>query len=430
MGISCATRGNIYLLLFGIVPLILSKGFWDKKRLFALSAIVILFGAIFFAQTPFIVYNTIKCGKLSGASTASAAVLALGNTPEAPAGGRNYFAGNGPMEYPESYQIFMARDKERSVPLQIMDYFFENPLEYIELSFRKVLLFWTWAEIPNNVSYYEGLKQSRCLFFNVLGHSYIIILLGISGILFSLKNIFKERNYPLIMLLAVVIFYQLSIAFFYNLGRFRAPILADMAVFSSIFIVAVAENFKNRAMKKYLIGSLTGGAYLIFGYSIYQRYYESTIMEYVRPNGTEIATLNKGEKCIFDYGPISFGNWMGFSFKCGDTVTKEFKVKNPNQAGKLKFMLTNEERKGTALIKINGTPHTFELDKSADGYYIVPVTLQEGKVKLELISVYGSNSNKEVDLSMDGQRFYKRSWYNDEVIPFEWVMRFYYADKE
>ena len=127
---------------------------------------------------------------------------------------------------------------------------------------------------------------------------------------------------------------------------------------------------------------------------------------------------------------MSFGNWMGFTLKCGDVVSKEFKVKNLNQSGKLKFMLFNAEKKGSVLIKINGIPHRFELDKGEDGYYIVPVTLQDGKVKLELISVYGNNSNKEVNLSIDGQRFYGRSEYNSEVVPFEWVMRFYYTDKE
>jgi hypothetical protein len=253
------------------------------------------------------------------------------------------------------------------------------------------------------------------------------MVLGISGILFSLKKMFKERNYSMLMLLTVVIFYQLSIAFFYNLGRFRAPILADMAVFSGIFVLCVADNFRDRLSLKYLFLALIFGVYVVFGaYSLYQRYYEAMVMEFVRPNGTEIATLKAGEKCIFDYGPQSFGNWMGVTLNRGDVVSKEFKVKNPNQTGNLKFMLFNEDKNGFQVVKINGVPHVLKLDKSDDGYYIVPVTLQNGKVRLEI----GSGSSKEVNLSMDNQRFYGRSEYNGEVASFEWIMRFYYTDKE
>lgn len=431
MGIACATRGNIYLMLFGILPLVFVKGCLERKKLFSLGAIALLFVSIFIAQSPFIIYNTIKCGKLTGASTASAAVLALGNTPEAPAGGRDYFSGNGPMEYPESYEYFMARDSERAVPLQIMDYFFDKPLEYIELSFRKVLLFWSWGEIPNNVSYYEGLKNSSILRYNILGQSFFIMFLGIAGILLTLKGMFKERNYPLIMLFLSIIFYHLSIAFFYNLGRFRMPILPDMAVFAGIFVVKAVADFKNREKIKWLVLSLLGGIYVVFfAYWGYQKYYESMVMTFVRPNGTIINTLNDKEKCIFDYGPMSLGDWMNFTFDKKSLVSKEFKVKDLSQSGKLKFMLSSQGNQGIAVIKINGVIHKFNLAESDNGYFTVPTQLVNGKVNLQLIDFYGNKLSKEVELSLDNQRFYSRSEYNGEVVPFEWIMRFYYIEKE
>ena len=431
MGISCATRGNIYLMLFGILPLILIKGVQEKKKLHSLAIVGVIMGAIVFAQLPFIIYNSIKCGKLSGASTASAAVLALGNTPEAPAGGRNYFDGNGPMEYPESYEVFMARDKERSVPLQIMDYFFDKPLEYIELSFRKVLLFWSWGEIPNNVSYYEGLEKSIILRYNILGNSFIIMVLGISGILLMLKKMFKERNYPLLMLLLTIIFYQLSIAFFYNLSRFRAPILADMADFSGIFVLKFIDGVKDKKQLKYLLLSLLGGVYAVFfAYSYYQRYYEASIMQFVRPDGTTIETLNDAEKCIFDYGPRSFGDWMGFTWERGKKVAKKFQVANPAQKGKLKFKLDSLGNRGTAIIKINDKIHRFNIAESNEGYFTVPIQLRNGIVTMELIEFFGNPNSNEVDLSLDNQRFYSRSEYNGEVMPFEWIMRFYYTEQD
>jgi hypothetical protein len=57
-----------------------------KKMLFSLIAAVGVFLAV---ESPFIIYNSIQLGRLSGPSTAADAVLALGNTPEAPPGGRD-----------------------------------------------------------------------------------------------------------------------------------------------------------------------------------------------------------------------------------------------------------------------------------------------------------------------------------------------------
>ena len=94
-------------------------------------------------QLPFIVYNSIQEKRLCGSSTASSAVLALGNTPEAPPGG---------LEYPESYHVFMGNEKNRSVPFQILDYLFAEPLAYLELTFRKVMFFYDEKDLPNNVN--------------------------------------------------------------------------------------------------------------------------------------------------------------------------------------------------------------------------------------------------------------------------------------
>ncbi len=431
MGISCATRGNIYLMLFGILPLIVLKGRSERKNWQSWVYVGIIFGGIFLAQSPFIIYNSIKLGRLTGASTASAAVLALGNTPESPPGGRDYFMGNGPMEYPESYEIFMARDAERSVPLQILDYFLDKPLEYIELSFRKVLLFWSWGEIPNNVSFYEGMGQNVFLKYNVLGQPFIIIILGMTGIFLSLKKMFKEKDWAMQMLFLCVIFYQLSIAFFYNLGRFRAPILPDMAVWGGIAVAYLIDGIKSKDKRffKWFGFSLFCGIFLVcFAYSTYRQHYEAIIMTFVRPDGTQINTLNEGEKCIFDYGPMSFGDWKLFTLEKHKKVVKEFKVADLSQEGNLKFMLYGENPTGSALIKINGKTHRFELDKSDNGFYIVPVKLQEGKVTLELLGLGGSSRNKTVSLGLDNQRAYSRSQYDNETVPFEWIMRFYYKE--
>lgn len=431
MGVACATRGNIYLLLFGILPLIFCKGIIEKRKVHAMINIVLVTTFIIIAQLPFIIYNTIECGKLTAASTASGAVLALGNTPEAPAGGRDYFAGNGPMEYPESYELFMRREATgvRSVPLQIMDYFLDKPLEYIELSWRKVLLFWSWGEIPNNVSYYEGKNKSDFLKYNFLGESLVLMIFGLAGVFYTLKRNFKKRDYAMLGLLVVLFFYHLSIAFFYNLGRFRAPIFGVLAVFAGIFIVEMWQNLREWSRLKFNILALAGSIYLVlFAYSVYQKGWESIVMNYVRPHGTKIKLIEPNSYCIFDYGPRSFGAWQGFMIEKGVKVEKTFDVEDKNATGTLKFMLNAKGGHGIATIRINGKNSVFDLQKSDQGFFTVPVTLQNGKVELELMNFYGGISELP-DLAIDKQREYSRSKYNGEVLPFEWIMRFYFEEK-
>jgi hypothetical protein len=73
----------------------------------------------------------------------------LGNTPESPPGGRNPgYAG--PMEYPPTYGMWMNKSNRQkiTVPQRIINWFIEQPAAYLELSFRKLLLFWDYREIP------------------------------------------------------------------------------------------------------------------------------------------------------------------------------------------------------------------------------------------------------------------------------------------
>ncbi len=86
--------------------------------------------------------------------------------------------------------------------------------------------------------------------------------------------------------------------------------------------------------------------------------------------------------------------------------------------------------RGTAIIKINDKIHRFNIAESNEGYFTVPIQLRNGIVTMELIEFFGNPNSNEVDLSLDNQRFYSRSEYNGEVMPFEWIMRFYYTEQD
>ena len=61
------------------------------------------------------------------------------------------------MEYPPAFHLWMAEAGEISVAEQILRWAEQEPLAFAELQFRKLLLFWDWRDIPNNVALYgEG----------------------------------------------------------------------------------------------------------------------------------------------------------------------------------------------------------------------------------------------------------------------------------
>ena len=223
-GIAVLTRGNA--LLFGLVllPLFAAKRAW--KTTLAILAMC------FLVQSPFILANSLHLKKFSGPSTAADAVLALGNTPEAPPGGRNPGLPAGPMEYPETYTDFMARSPERSVPLQMLDFLQQEPAAFLELQFRKVLLFWTGDEIPNNVSLYGEGNASQVLALAIPGRSFVLLPLVLAGMLIFLPRLRQKRW---IWLYGLILIYWGATALFYDLSRFRAPILPAAFVFAGCF---------------------------------------------------------------------------------------------------------------------------------------------------------------------------------------------------
>ena len=174
-GCAVLTRGNALLFGFVLAVLMIRRRAWKRGLAVAAACLVV--------QTPFIVLNSAHLGRPCGPSTAADAVLALGNTPEAPPGGRDPGLPAGPMEYPETYADFMARAAARSVPLQMLDFLRREPAAFLELQFRKILLFWESGEIPNNVSMYGEGRQSTVLACDLPGRSGVLLVCVLAGMI-------------------------------------------------------------------------------------------------------------------------------------------------------------------------------------------------------------------------------------------------------
>ena len=417
--IGSLTRGNI-LLIF--IPLLIAlcwvllRRYSVKKMLFSLIAAVVVFLAV---ESPFIIYNSIQLGRLSGPSTAADAVLALGNTPEAPPGGRDPGLPAGPMEYPQAYHLWMADCDQVPVWKKILNYLAEEPAAYLELTFRKVLLFWDSREIPNNVALAGEGSTSRLL--SIMLPPGIIIALGLAGMLLMMK---KLRKSALLALYITVIFYWGATAVFYNLSRFRAPILPMIAVFAGIFaaeIIKYSQRDNWKFIRTYGVLALLVGGFITFGaYEFYRTMLEKSILSIVRPAGTHLA-LPDGRFVQFYHGPMTFGGWNFLALKNGDFISVKFPAALNTAPGKKEIELSVQSTQaGILALNVSGTP--VNLNFSSVDFRKIPVVLPDD-FSGDTVNIKVVFNSAQAGFIADAQRNYNASSVNQQPLNGEIVIR-------
>ena len=410
-GVAALTRGNAILLVIPVAVLGIRHAVRDKSRRWKIAEYAAVFAsALLLVELPFIWHNTRVRGSLCGPSTAAGQVLALGNTPEAPPGGREPGLPAGPMEYPESWHRMMQlQERGVSVPRQMWDWFRAHPAAFLELQFRKLLLFWDGREIPNNVSLYGEGRASAVLRFLDWGSFNLLVALSVAGALLMLKRL-KRGEGGVWLLYGFVVVYWLSIALFYILSRFRAPILPLAAVFAGGVADCLTREKPTRRRITAAAAAVLAGVFVSgFAYEFYRNVCERAVMRLVRPAGTRIVDRD-GETWIFDHGPMTFGTWEGIAAKPGMKFEKRF-VGGIGGTARLKVFAANSgvfltDHGGTTLKPgenevLLGLPPT-------DGWFIV--TVFEAPPGTMLV--------------VDRQRDYGRTRINGEKAPGELVIRF------
>ncbi|MBR2441329.1 MAG: glycosyltransferase family 39 protein [Lentisphaeria bacterium] len=313
------SRGNAWIFLPAVFLAVwfASRKKEHRKRVTAIACGVVLLGTIL-PQLPFVIVNSVERGSLQGPSTAGGNVLALGNTPEAPPGG---------LVYPESYQLWMDKEKEVSIARRMFDWAKEEPLAFLELQFRKVYLFWNHGEIPNNISPKEAVEKAPVLnAFHFIPTGFIMIA-ALSGIFMGLRRMFKGKE-RLFIASSFIVLYCLAMAAFYNLARFRVPCVPLMCVLGGCGIMFLIFKFKAKENKPknifIALFVLLLSWFIVYpGYNYYRTFYEPIIMRTVRPYGVNVPN-RKGGRLIYDHGPRVLGGWLPFSTPL---LHKKFKLK-------------------------------------------------------------------------------------------------------
>ncbi|MHC4886308.1 MAG: hypothetical protein ACYTGH_14620 [Planctomycetota bacterium] len=321
-----------------------------EHRLRSAGFVAALLVVVFLPQLPFALRNLDYYGRWTGPSSAQDAVLALGNSPEAPPGG---------LSYPPSYAHWMKaaqRSTAERVPVshQILDWFRREPLALVDLKLRTFLLFWDRREIPNNVDIFDFLEHSPLLRSPILLGFGVIAPLSLVG-LFSCRYRFKHRR---LLAASMVLVFCLSTVLFYMLARFRVPIIPLLCVFGGAGIRALLRSV--RALLKRdgwasfggrrgtqlgpVVLLMVGVALVWFGHPWYRYRLGPQILQFARPAGTVV--IGPERISVMDCGPsIPFG-WTSYPLSESPTaIVKRFNLASLSQdlrieeAGPVEFAL-------------------------------------------------------------------------------------------
>ena len=347
LSIAILTRGNAWCFL----PPILLACYWGEwksgrrsGKTFAIALLMVFLGTVL-PQIPFAAVNSMKYGTLKGPSTAGGAVLALGNTKESPPGG---------LEYPPSFNFWTKHQEERSVPLRIFDWFCEEPAAYLELTFRKLFLYWNEYDIPNNINpAVNGQKSSLMTTFVFLPTGFLL-LLCLAGVFANFRKCFRKRGIALLFLFLLL--YWFAAAAFYNLGRFRIPSFALYCLAGGLFCAGIPGLWRKKQYKNLFLYNgfaLLAAYFLVYpGYTIYREVLESGILKAVRPGGVQVNFPGEGTR-LYDHGPMSFGGWNMIE---GNTFQKKFARTKTGGGGMVEFrlLLLKIPEVQRAMVSVNG----------------------------------------------------------------------------
>ena len=337
-GCANLTRGNIILLLPCMILPLLVQAWKSRKWLQQAICLLALLIGFYLPQLPYAWKNYQIMDTWTGPSTAAGEVLAIGNTPEAPPGGREPFTGPGPMAYPPSYSWWCEQEDPDKTPVadivpvseNMKDWMSREPLAWLELKWRMFLLFWNRDEIPNNVAMHNsegrritnvtGLYLPVFLDFNLLGS------LGLAGMALAL---WRRSSWLSRATIGMVMLYAGSIVLFYILSRFRVPVMPLVCGFVGYACIRIGRDYqlykKKKQSKPLLIGLVIFLFTFIFvnmGFQLYQLKLEPALTRMARPHGV-ISPLKEGW-LVADHGPTEFGGWREYPLSPTGKVQKVF----------------------------------------------------------------------------------------------------------
>ncbi|OQA85117.1 MAG: hypothetical protein BWY31_02134 [Lentisphaerae bacterium ADurb.Bin242] len=417
LGLSILTRGNTWCFLPVLLFCVLYRE-WPagKKQILAGTAMLVFL--VVLPQLPFALYNSVRLGHLSGPSTAGNAVLAIGNNPEgAPAGLE--------LPYPKTYEMWLKREKEISIPKRMLQWFLDEPAAFLEQQFQKFILFWDATDYPNNITEANAAKSSlmRNLKFLPTG---ILLLLGIAGFFNGFYQRLFLRRKLFFLLWSFIALYALSIIVFYILARFRVPVLPLICISGGVYL---AQLFRRAPLRVAIHRGAMAAFALFIVYSLSPLYvyaYEPWVLRLTRPDGVNSIL----EECPYEWKNAPAGKYLlvtdsSSSAKGGWTGTgnsftleKTFHLKYPVKATEGLLVFPVFGTGGSFRMTVNRKSLRYTSPGNTIILIPVPLRVENGTVK---VNMEISEPQGDVMFVVDSRRDYGRTMLDGKTIPFEFV---------
>jgi tetratricopeptide (TPR) repeat protein len=142
-------------------------------------------------------------------------------------------------------------------PSEISDYWYRkglqfikgNPLQFVQLTAKKLYLFWNQCEIPNNQSFYSFQQYSSLLRLLPTGF-WLIGPLGLLGMCLT------HRGHPARFMVMFILFCTLMTIAFFVCDRYRLPIIPFLCIFSAHTIITFYKRVQNRSRSWFIRQSM------------------------------------------------------------------------------------------------------------------------------------------------------------------------------
>lgn len=249
-GILVLLRENAFL----VIPflLILAYKSHEKKTVFLKKCGALLTGTLL-VLLPVALRNGMVGGNFLPTTFQGGVNFYIGNNPEASGTYQPIVSGK-QMPFYERTEPQRIAEKETGKDLspwevsnywlqKSVDWIAQNPLDFIQLQFKKLAMFWSWYEWPDAVDYYYIKGKSPVLGFPLLEFGQIF--------LWALVGIFLQRRKLLHFLPAVlfILAWMSSTVLFFIFSRYRLPVVPGLMLFAGLPLVKACRWFQEKKFK-------------------------------------------------------------------------------------------------------------------------------------------------------------------------------------
>jgi 4-amino-4-deoxy-L-arabinose transferase-like glycosyltransferase len=229
LGATVLLRSNVLVFALGAVAWA-----WRAGRSWRLA--VVLAACVALPVAPVVALNTARSGRLALVSSSGPYNFFVGNVHDATGDGKGSWAqyekvkASGP---PEGVSLYHEAFKDVA----------EHPLAFLKLQARKAWLFFSPADMPDNLSYPMGRKTNPRLALAPV-EMYVILPAALAGLVLGAR-----RWRRLSLFYAFLVLYGASVVLFFVVSRLQLPAVPVLALFAGLAVDAWWTAARRRAWK-------------------------------------------------------------------------------------------------------------------------------------------------------------------------------------